>query len=116
MLKDSASVDRFSFGNVRLGRTEMNTVKQKLSLCENLAAIRYSPREGLKEVTGVAIVIPEGEIIELDRTAPLIGRMRLIEWNGFAYGVFPQDLQERADEPAPRLREKNAGIAAVHPG
>ena len=51
------------------------------------------------DVTGVAEVIPAGEIVQLDRQAPVVGHMRQIEWNGTRYGVFGDDLVERTDKP-----------------
>lgn len=50
------------------------------------------------DVTGVAVTIPAGEIVQLDQQAPVVGHMRQIEWKGSRYGVFPDDLLERTDK------------------
>jgi hypothetical protein len=77
----------------------MDSNKQKLKLEENIAAVRFADFAMDDNVTGVAEVIPAGEIVKLDRRAPVVGHMRQIEWNGSRYGVFGDDLLERTDKP-----------------
>jgi hypothetical protein len=79
-------------------RTTMDNGKQKLKLEENIAAVRFTEFAMGDAVTGVAEIIPAGEIVHLDRQAPVVGHMREIEWKGFRYGVFPEDLLKRADK------------------
>ena len=69
---------------------------EKLKLHEKLAAVRFSTDVIVNEIAGVAEIIPAGAVIRLDLTAPLVGRLRQVEWKGKWYGVFPEDLQERA--------------------
>ena len=76
----------------------MDSGKQKLKLEENIAAVRFAEFAASNEVTGVAVTIPAGEIVHLDRKAPVVGHMRQIEWKGLRYGVFPDDLLERTDK------------------
>jgi hypothetical protein len=76
----------------------MDSGKQKLKLEENIAAVRFAEFAMDHDVTGVAEVIPAGEIVQLDRKAPIVGHMRQIEWKGSRYGVFPDDLVERTDK------------------
>jgi hypothetical protein len=76
----------------------MDKSKQKLKLEENIAAIRFAELVMGDAVTGVAEVIPAGEIINLDRRAPVVGHMRQIEWKGSRYGVFHDDLFERTGQ------------------
>jgi hypothetical protein len=73
----------------------MDYAKQKLKLEENIAAVRFGEFAIGNDVTGVAVTIPAGEIVHLDRQAPVVGRLRQIEWNGSRYGVFSDDLLER---------------------
>jgi hypothetical protein len=70
----------------------MTSCKENLMLEEDLAGVRLEDH-GLQN--GVVELIPAGEIICVDRTAPLLGRMRQVEWQGSMYGVFPQDLVKR---------------------
>jgi hypothetical protein len=78
----------------------MDSSKQKLKLEENIAAVRFAEFAMGDNVTGVAEIIPAGEIVQLDRKAPVVGHMRQIEWNGARYGVFGDDLVERTDKPS----------------
>jgi hypothetical protein len=68
--------------------------KQDLWLAESIAAVRLAGHADGTE-NGVAAIIPAGEIIHLDGTVPIVGRMRQIDWDGSAYNVFPEDLQAR---------------------
>ena len=77
----------------------MENGKQKLKLEENIAAVRFADFAMGDSVTGVAEIIPAGEIVHLDRKAPVVGHMRQIEWKGSRYGVFADDLLERTDKP-----------------
>jgi hypothetical protein len=77
----------------------MDTVKRKLKLEESIAGVHLADCGVGAQVTGVAEVIPAGEIVQVDRQAPVVGRLRQIEWNGSRYGVFPDDLLERTDKP-----------------
>ena len=74
----------------------MNAGKEKLKLETNIAAVRFSQVVD-DEITGVAVIIPGGEIVQLDRNAPVVGRLRQIEWKGSRYGVFPDDLRRRVE-------------------
>ena len=76
----------------------MENGQQNLKLDENIAAVRFGEFTVGEHVTGVAEIIPAGEIIQLDRKAPVVGHMRQIEWNGSRYGVFCEDLLERTDK------------------
>jgi hypothetical protein len=76
----------------------MDNGKQKLKLEENIAAVRFAEFAAVNDVKGVAVTIPAGEIVQLDRGAPVVDHMRQIEWNGSSYGVFPEDLLERTDK------------------
>jgi hypothetical protein len=76
----------------------MDSGKQKLKLEGNIAAVRFAEVALGGDVTGVAVTIPAGEIVYLDRRAPVVGHMRQIEWRGSRYGVFPDDLLERTDK------------------
>ena len=76
----------------------MDNGKQKLKLEENIAAVRFTEFVVGNDVTGVAVTIPAGEIVHLDRLAPVVGQMRQIEWKGSRYGVFGDDLLERTDK------------------
>lgn len=72
----------------------MSTCKESLMLEKDLAGVRLEEREHEKSVL---VLIPAGEVIRVDRTAPPLGRMQQVEWQGSAYGVFPQDLLKRCD-------------------
>ena len=74
----------------------MDIDKQEYRLKEGIAAVRLADIG--EDVTGVVVVIPAGEIISLDRTAPIVGPIRQIEWNESRYGVFPDDLFKRTDK------------------
>jgi hypothetical protein len=76
----------------------MDTVKRKLKLEESIAGVHLADCGIGDKVTGVAEVIPAGEIVKLDLRAPVVGHMRQIEWNGSRYGVFADDLLERTDK------------------
>ena len=69
--------------------------KQRLKLGESIAAVHFTEHETNADMTGVAVTIPAGEIIHVDATSPIVGRMRQIIWKGSWYGVFPDDLQAR---------------------
>ena len=83
-------------------------------LVENIAAVRMGGHAAGDHIDGVAVVIPAGEVIRFDRTAPLLDQMLPVEWNGSSYGVFPEDLLERADKVAVH-RVDNPGIVPIHP-
>ena len=61
---------------------------------KDLAGVRLEEHEHEKSVL---VLIPAGEVIRVDRTAPPLGRMQQVEWQGSAYGVFPKDLLKRCD-------------------
>ena len=73
----------------------MEIEERKLKLDDKLAAVRLLERMA-DDVTGVAVVIPAGEIVQLDGTTTVLGRMLEIEWNGARYGVFSDDLRRRS--------------------
>ena len=64
----------------------MSTCKEHLMLEKELAGVRLEEHE---------VLIPAGEVIRVDPTAPHLGRMQKVDWQGSAYGVFPQDLLKR---------------------
>ena len=70
----------------------MTTCSENLMLEKELAGVRLEEQEHEK---GVVVLIPAGEVIRVDPTAPRLGRMQKVEWQGSAYGVFPQDLLNR---------------------
>ena len=72
----------------------MSTCKESLMLEKDIAGVRL---EEYEHKNGVLVLIPAGAVIRVDRTAPPLGRMQQVEWQGFAYGVFPQDLLKRVD-------------------
>lgn len=90
----------------------MDTRKERLVLNQNLAAVRIEPNGSGDGPAGVATVIPVGEIIEVDGDAPLMGRLRPVEWKGSLYCVFPEDLRELT--PLPGFRDDNPGIVKIH--
>ena len=87
---------------------------EELKLVENIAAVRMDVHVPGNRIEGVAVVIPAGEVIRFDRTAPLFDQMLQVEWNGSSYGVFPQDLLERTGK-ATAHRVDNPGIVSIHP-
>jgi hypothetical protein len=101
----------------------MEISKEEQILEEDLAAIRIHMHGA--ELTGVATVIPAGQVIQIHRATPPVGRMRQVEWNGKSYRVFAQDLVDRVDrsetndEENPGIvrphREENPGIVEIHP-
>jgi len=61
-------------------------------------AVRLEPHPGssLRDPTGVLIMIPADVTIELESlTMPASGLVDVL-WNGHAYSVFFEDLQEKA--------------------
>jgi hypothetical protein len=74
----------------------MSTCKEHLMLEKDIAGVRL---EEHKLEDGVVVLIPAGEVVRVDPTAPHLGRMQQVEWRGSAYGVFPQDLHKRMDRP-----------------
>ena len=92
----------------------MDTTKEELKLVESIAAIRMGGHAAGDHIDGVVVVIPAGEVIRFERTTPLLDQMLPVEWNGSSYGVFPEDLLERAGQVAAH-REDNPGIVPIHP-
>ncbi len=74
----------------------MDVGNEELKLGENIAAVRLGESVAGENITGVAVIIPSGEIVQLNRTAPSVAGMLEIEWNGAKYGVFPDDLRRRS--------------------
>jgi hypothetical protein len=70
----------------------MNMRHERLKLEWNIGAVLLEKYVAGDEITGGPLVIPAGEVIRFDRTAPLIGRMLLIEWRRTKFGVFPETL------------------------
>jgi hypothetical protein len=87
---------------------------EELKVVEKIAAVRMGDHVVGGHIEGVAVVIPAGEVIRFDRAAPLLDQMLPVEWNGSSYGVFPEDLLERADK-ATSHRVDNPGIVPIHP-
>ena len=92
----------------------MHATKEELKLVESIAAIRMAGHAAGDHINGVVVVIPAGEVVRFYRAAPLLDQMLPVEWNGSRYGVFPDDLLERADQVAAH-REENPGIVPIHP-
>ena len=72
---------------------------EELKLVENIAAVRIGGNAAGDHINGVALVIPAGEVIRFDRTAPLINRMIPIEWRRTTFGVFPETLLKCGNKP-----------------
>lgn len=92
----------------------MDTPKEELRLVESIAAVRIGGHATEDHIDGVVVVIPAGEVIRFNRAAPPLDQMLPVEWNGSSYGVFLEDLLERADQVAVH-REGNPGIVEIHP-
>jgi len=86
---------------------------EELKLGESIAAVRMGGHPAGDHINGVVVTIPAGEVIRFERTAPLLDQMLPVEWNGSRYGVFLEDLLERADQVAAH-REENPGIVPIH--
>ena len=76
--------------------TKESAGKEKLKLEHDIAAVRLPKHFVDDDIAGIAVVIPTGEIVQLDGTALVLDRMLEIEWNGARYGVFPDDLRKRS--------------------
>jgi hypothetical protein len=87
-------------------------VKQNLKLHESILAV-HEVHCADDDITRVVTSIPAGQIVQFDRTSPLVGRMRQVEWRGEIYVVFDEDLQNRTEQFSAR-REDNPGIVAAH--
>jgi hypothetical protein len=87
---------------------------EELKLVEEIAAVRMGFQVAGDHIEGVAVVIPAGEVVRFDRTAPLLDQMVRVEWQGSNYSVFPKDLQERTDKSIAH-RVDNPGIVSIHP-
>lgn len=72
----------------------MRTCAENLMLEDDIPAVHL---EGLNFKNPVLVLIPAGDVIHVDRTAPRIGRMQPVEWQGSKYGVFPQDLLKHSE-------------------
>ena len=93
---------------------KVNATKEELKLVESIAAVRMGGHAAGDHIDGVVVLIPAGEVIRFERTAPVVDQMLPVEWNGSTYGVFPEDLLERTDQVAAH-REDNPGIVPIHP-
>jgi hypothetical protein len=84
---------------------KVNTTKEELKLVESIAAVRMGRHGAGEHIDGVVVTIPAGEVIRFERTTPLLDQMLPVECNGSSYGVFPEDLLERAGQVVahPRL-------------
>jgi len=92
----------------------MDTAKEELKLVDSIAAIHMGGHAAGDHINGVVVVIPAGEVVRFDRAAPHLDQMLPVEWNGSSYGVFPEDLLERADQVTAH-RKENPGIVPIHP-
>jgi hypothetical protein len=92
----------------------MDATKEELKLVESIAAVRMGDHAAGDHIDGVVVTIPAGEVIRFERITPLLDQMLRVEWNGSSYGVFPEDLLERADQVTAH-REDNPGIVPIHP-
>ena len=70
----------------------MNIRQERLKLERSIAAVFLEAYVAGDEITGGAVVIPAGEVIRFDRTAPLISRMLPIEWRRTKFGVFQETV------------------------
>jgi hypothetical protein len=60
---------------------------EELKVVEKIAAVRMGFQVDGDHIEGVAVVIPVGEVIRFDRTAPLLDQMVQVEWQGSDYRV-----------------------------
>lgn len=69
---------------------------KKVELRENIAAIRVDTRSNDNAAQGVAVIIPMGEVVELDEeVATFSGGMEGVIWNGTTHAIFREDLLQR---------------------
>ena len=92
----------------------VDATMEELKLGESIAAVRMGGHPAGDHIDGVVVLIPAGEVIRFERTTPLLDQMLPVEWNGSRYGVFPEDLRERAGQVAAH-RVDNPGIVPIHP-
>lgn len=85
---------------------------EELTLVESIAAVRVRGHAAGGHIDGVVVLIPAGQVIRFERSTPLLDQMLPVEWNGSRYGVFPEDLLERAGQ-VPAHREENPGIVPI---
>jgi hypothetical protein len=79
---------------------------KKIKLEEDIAAIRVDARSKTNEASGVALIIPAGEIIELDQeVAPFAGGMQGVMFKGTTHALFLEDLLQRAKKKNVTRRE-----------
>lgn len=86
---------------------------EELKLIESIAAVRMGGHTAGHHIAGVVVTIPAGAVIRFERTAPLLDQMLPVECNGSSYGVFAEDLLERAHKVVSH-REDNPGIVPIH--
>jgi hypothetical protein len=73
----------------------MSTCKEHLMLEKDIAVVRL---EEHKLEDGIVVLIPAGEVVRVDPTAPHLGRMQQVEWQGSAYGVFRRISRNGVDQ------------------
>ena len=86
---------------------------EELKLVESIAAVRIGGQVIGNHIEGVAVIIPGGQVVRFDRTAPLVNQLLAVEWKGSRYGVFLKDLLERTDKPVSHHVD-NPGIVPIH--
>jgi len=86
----------------------MDLGERELKLQEDIAAIQLVDRAD-EDAAGVAVIIPAGQTIRFDPVAPVVGKMRKIEWKGSKFGVFLDDLLERTGKARRAPTSRRAG-------
>ncbi len=70
---------------------------KRVKLEDDIAAIRVDARSAMNVAAGVAVVIPAGEVVELDpEVAAFAGGMQGVMWKGITHALFMDDLLQRA--------------------
>jgi hypothetical protein len=77
----------------------MNIRQERLKLERSIAAVFLGTCVVGDQISGWSLIIPAGEVIRFDRTAPLINRMIPIEWRRTTFGVFPETLLKCTNKP-----------------
>ena len=78
-----------------------STVRYKISAPIHAVKLAEHPGSSLRNPTEVLIDIPADVVVELEtRTAPKAGLVNVL-WNGDAFSVYYEDLQEKAQIVTP---------------
>ena len=72
------------------------SIRYKLSTALHAVKLENHPGSSLRDPTGTLVEIPVGSVLEPEGA---VGRSGLINvlWNGEAFAVFYEDLQEKAE-------------------